>query len=194
LRGHGRAVQSASFSTDGARIVSSATDETVRLWDVPYLQMSRDELLLSACQGRLRGARKLSREEMRHIGEPDSAPEIDACADVTEGPEGPEGALQKELGPLFSAPTPADMIASVAPIRRLDVLLEPVWNTPEQRVPTNLLYNLCNRSRPKTPLRNRSYRLAKASRMRWIKWWMLIWRDNGHIAIPGKASRLLLPQ
>ena len=153
LRGHGRAVQSASFSTDGARIVSSATDETVRLWDVPYLQMSRDELLLSACQGRLRGARKLSREEMRHIGEPDSAPEIDACADVTEGPEGPEGALQKELGPLFSAPTPADMIASVAPIRRLDVLLEPVWNTPEQRVPTNLLYNPLQPQPPEDPFK-----------------------------------------
>jgi len=44
--------------------------------------MSTKDLVVEVCTRRLRGLTKLSRDEMRTAGYPDSAPEIDVCAGV----------------------------------------------------------------------------------------------------------------
>jgi hypothetical protein len=76
LRGHDRKVNSASFSTDGSRIITASDDTTARVWHVEA--MSAKRLLAEAC-ARLAGDMKLTREEMRLVGYPDSMPEIDVC-------------------------------------------------------------------------------------------------------------------
>jgi WD40 repeat protein len=149
LHGHSRSVQSAAFSSDGARIVSSSRDETVRLWDVPFLKMSRDELIQNACQRKLVGASAIDVPEAKSIGLDDSHGGVDVCDKVTREPD----AFRNDIKPLFSAPTPADMLASVAPIKRLDILPDPVWNTPDQRVPANLIYNPLEPQPPDDPFK-----------------------------------------
>jgi WD40 repeat protein len=80
LRGHEAAVTGAAFSPDGTRIVTASQDQTARVWDVRFLAMSAENLLVETCARRLGRLSKLSREEMRLAGYPDSAPEIDVCA------------------------------------------------------------------------------------------------------------------
>src|SRR5262249_18466473 len=85
LRGHGGYVLSAAFSRDGSRIVTASgnilmasDDNTARIWN-PHLQtMAVKDLLAQAC-ARLAGLTKLTRDEMRLAGYPDSMPEIDVC-------------------------------------------------------------------------------------------------------------------
>jgi WD40 repeat protein len=79
LRGHDSLVHSAAFSPDGSRIVTASDDTTARIWDTHHLQaMSAKALLAEAC-ARLAGLSKLTRDEMRLAGYPDSMPEIEVC-------------------------------------------------------------------------------------------------------------------
>ena len=78
LRGHENSVNSAAFSPDGSRIVTASWDETARIWDAHIEMMSTKDLLTEACV-RLIDLTKLTRDEMRLAGHPDSTPEIDGC-------------------------------------------------------------------------------------------------------------------
>jgi WD40 repeat protein/energy-coupling factor transporter ATP-binding protein EcfA2 len=78
LRGHEGTVLSAAFSPDGSRIVTASADKTARIWDVHFQTMSVKDLLAEACM-HLAGMTKLTREEMRLAGYPDSMSEIDIC-------------------------------------------------------------------------------------------------------------------
>jgi WD40 repeat protein len=78
LRGHDNPVNSAAFNSDGSRIVTASWDKTARIWDAHLQTMSATDLLVEAC-ARLAGVTKLTREEMRLAGYPDSMPEIDVC-------------------------------------------------------------------------------------------------------------------
>jgi len=79
LRGHDSDVSSAAFSPDGLRIVTASKDHTARIWDTHLQTMPPKDLLAQAC-ARLAGVAKLTREEMRLAGYPDSMPKIDVCA------------------------------------------------------------------------------------------------------------------
>jgi WD40 repeat protein len=78
LRGHDDIVFSAAFSPDGSRIVTASFDDTARIWDAHLQTMAVEDLLAQACE-RLAGVTKLTREEMRLAGYPDSVGEIDEC-------------------------------------------------------------------------------------------------------------------
>jgi WD40 repeat protein len=78
LRGHEENVFSAAFSLDGSRIVTASKDWTARIWDAHLQMMSVKDLLAEACV-HLTGLTKLTREEMRLAGYPDSMAEIDTC-------------------------------------------------------------------------------------------------------------------
>ena len=67
----------AAFSPSGAQIVTASSDQTARVWDVRFLAMSAGNLLVETCTRRLGRLSKLSRDEMRLAGYPDSKPEID---------------------------------------------------------------------------------------------------------------------
>jgi WD40 repeat protein len=69
---------SAAFSPDGSRIVTASRDTTARVWDSRLQNMSVKDLLVEAC-ARLAGITKLTREEMRLAGYPDSMLEIEVC-------------------------------------------------------------------------------------------------------------------
>ena len=71
----------AAFSPDASRIVT-AYDKTARIWDVRFATMLTKDLVAEACARRLRGLTKLTRDEMRLAGYPDSMPEIDVCAGI----------------------------------------------------------------------------------------------------------------
>jgi hypothetical protein len=78
LLGHDGGVTSAVFSPDGSRIVTASQDNTARIWDAHLETMSVKGLFEEAC-ARLAGLTKLTRDEMRLAGYPDSMPEIDVC-------------------------------------------------------------------------------------------------------------------
>jgi WD40 repeat protein len=78
LRGPESLVPSAAFSPDGSRIVTASLDKTARIWDSHLQTMSVKDLLVEAC-AHLAGVTKLTRDEMRLIGYPDSMPQIDVC-------------------------------------------------------------------------------------------------------------------
>src|SRR5262249_40772696 len=78
LRGHEGIVYYAVFSPDGSRIVTASEDNTARIWDVRLPTIPREKLLFEACV-RLAGVTKLTREDTRLAGYPDSMPEIDAA-------------------------------------------------------------------------------------------------------------------
>jgi WD40 repeat protein len=78
ILGHESPVMFAMFSVDGSRLLTSSRDNTVRIWDTRLQTMSSQELLAEAC-ARLRGIKKLTRDEMRLAGYPDSMLEIDVC-------------------------------------------------------------------------------------------------------------------
>jgi WD40 repeat protein len=80
LHGHKHSVNSAAFSSDGSRIVTASHDHTALIWDARFETMPAKGLLVEAC-ARLAGITKLTREEMRLAGYPDSMPEIDVCKD-----------------------------------------------------------------------------------------------------------------
>jgi WD40 repeat protein len=80
LRGHDDYVQSAGFSPDGSRVVTASYDRTARIWDVHFAMMSAKDLVVEVCTRRLRGFTKLTRDEMRLAGYPDTTPEIDICS------------------------------------------------------------------------------------------------------------------
>jgi WD40 repeat protein len=82
LRGHESTVRSAAFSPDGTRIVTaSSQDKTARLWDTHLQVMPAKELFAETCM-RLVGLTKLTRDEMRLAGYPDSQPQIDVCEEA----------------------------------------------------------------------------------------------------------------
>jgi hypothetical protein len=76
--GHDGHVFSAAFSPDGARIVTTSVDETAHIWDAHLETMSVKDLLTKACE-RLTSLTKMTRDEMRLVGYPDSTAEIDVC-------------------------------------------------------------------------------------------------------------------
>jgi WD40 repeat protein len=71
-------MNSATFSPDGSRIVTTSNDNTARIWDVHLPTMSVRDLLAQAC-ARLAGVMTLTRDEMRLAGYPDNMPPIDVC-------------------------------------------------------------------------------------------------------------------
>jgi WD40 repeat protein len=71
-------VHFAAFSPGGSRIVTVSRDGTARVWDVRLETMPAKDLLAEACAP-LAGVTKLTRDEMRLAGYPDSVPEIDVC-------------------------------------------------------------------------------------------------------------------
>jgi WD40 repeat protein len=77
LRGHEDEVYSAGFSPDGSRIITASADKTARIWDIRFAIMSTQDLIVVVCTRRLHGRTKLSRDEMRLAGYPDTMPEID---------------------------------------------------------------------------------------------------------------------
>ena len=79
LRGHEDCVESAAFSPDGTRIVTASWDKTARIWDVRFATMSAQDLIAEVCTRRLRGMTKMTRDEMRLAGYPDTMPEIDVA-------------------------------------------------------------------------------------------------------------------
>ena len=78
-------MNSAAFSPDGSRIVTASGDNTARIWDAHLQTMSARDLLVQAC-ARLAGVTKLTRDEMRLAGYPDSMPEIGVCNDAKPAP------------------------------------------------------------------------------------------------------------
>src|SRR5262249_12850139 len=81
FRGHEAAIVAAGFSPHGSRIVTASPGPTARIWDVHFAMMSPGHLLIETCTRRLGRLSKLSREEMRLAGYPDSVLEIDVCVD-----------------------------------------------------------------------------------------------------------------
>jgi WD40 repeat protein len=79
LRGHEDEVWFASFSPDGLRVVSGSVDRTARVWDARYAMMPLTELLDAVCTRMLGRLTRLTREEMRLAGYPESAQVIDVC-------------------------------------------------------------------------------------------------------------------
>jgi WD domain, G-beta repeat len=77
-RGHDD-VWFASFSPDGLRVVTASVDRTARVWDTRFSMMPPTGLLDVACTRMLGGLTKLSREEMRRAGYPETASAIDVC-------------------------------------------------------------------------------------------------------------------
>jgi hypothetical protein len=62
-----------------SRIVTASEDNTARIWDAWLETMqAKDHLLEESC-ARLAGVTKLTRDEMRVAGYPDSVSEIDTC-------------------------------------------------------------------------------------------------------------------
>ena len=78
LRGHDGALNSAAFSRDGSQIVTASGDKTAGISDSHLQTMSVKNLLAQVC-ARLTGLTKLTRDEMRLAGYPDSMPAIDVC-------------------------------------------------------------------------------------------------------------------
>ena len=77
LHRHRGRVHCAAFSPDGTRIVTASNDKTARIWDVRFATMSVQDLIIEVCTRRLRGMTKMTRDEMRLAGYPDTMPEID---------------------------------------------------------------------------------------------------------------------
>jgi WD40 repeat protein len=74
--GHDGPVLSAAFSPDGSRIVTASFDNTARIWDAHLLSVK--DLLAEACVRLAASQRtRLTRDEMRLAGYPDSMSEID---------------------------------------------------------------------------------------------------------------------
>ena len=69
---------SAAFSPDGSRIVTGSLDKTARIWHAHVQTMSVKDLLAEVCV-HLAGVTKLTRQEMRLAGYPDSMLQIDVC-------------------------------------------------------------------------------------------------------------------
>jgi WD40 repeat protein len=74
-------VNSAAFSPDGTHVVTASADKTARLWDTHLQMMPAKALLAEVCM-RLTSLTKLTRDEMRLAGYPDSQPEIDVCKEA----------------------------------------------------------------------------------------------------------------
>jgi dipeptidyl aminopeptidase/acylaminoacyl peptidase len=81
LGGRDDPLWSPAFSPDGSRIVAVSDDKTARIWDAHLQTMSVKGLLAEAC-ARLADLSKLTRDEMRLAGNPDSQPEIDVCKEA----------------------------------------------------------------------------------------------------------------
>jgi hypothetical protein len=65
------------FSPDGSRLATVSGGNTV-IWDVRLQAMSAQGLVAEACARLVGGIRKLTRDEMRLAGYPDSMREIDS--------------------------------------------------------------------------------------------------------------------
>jgi WD40 repeat protein len=79
---HDSPVGSATFNPDGSRIVTASADKTARIWDVSLEMMTAKVMLAeAACANFLHGISKLTPEEMRLAGYPDSTEEIDVCSE-----------------------------------------------------------------------------------------------------------------
>jgi WD40 repeat protein len=87
LRGHEGALNSAAFSSDGSRVVTTSDDNTARIWDVHFLTMSTNDLIHEVCTRRLRGMTRLSPDEMSLAGYPDTMPATAVPEDMPAVPE-----------------------------------------------------------------------------------------------------------
>jgi hypothetical protein len=71
-------VTAAAYSPDGSRIVTASADQLAFIWDVHLATMSAKSLFAEAC-AHLGDSTKLTRDEMRLAGYPDSTREINVC-------------------------------------------------------------------------------------------------------------------
>jgi len=71
-----------AFNPNGSRIVTTSLDKLGRIWDVRFATMATQQLVLELCMRQLCGTARLSRDEMRLAGYPESTPEIDVCEGV----------------------------------------------------------------------------------------------------------------
>jgi WD40 repeat protein/energy-coupling factor transporter ATP-binding protein EcfA2 len=83
LRGDQRALFSAAFNRNGSLLVTSS-DKVALIWDVRLATMTEGALLSEVCLHKLTGLSKLTRDEMRLAGYPDSEQLIDVCAGIAE--------------------------------------------------------------------------------------------------------------
>ena len=74
--------ETATFSPDGTRIVTTSMDKTAQIWDSRFATTSTKDLLVEVCTRRLRGQTTLRRDEMSLAGYANDVPEIDVCAGV----------------------------------------------------------------------------------------------------------------
>ena len=59
--------------------MTASEDGSARIWNVDLQFMPLEQIIPQAC-ARLSGVSRMTRDEMRLAGYPDSAPEIDVCA------------------------------------------------------------------------------------------------------------------
>jgi WD40 repeat protein len=82
LSGHKSYVFSAAYSLDGAHIVSASLSDPARIWDVRLTSLPVQDLVDEVCKRKLLGLTKLTSDEMRLAGYPESTTEIDVCQGV----------------------------------------------------------------------------------------------------------------
>jgi WD40 repeat protein len=78
LRGHRASVRSGAFDPARPRVVTASEDGTARIWNVDLQFTPLQDVIAQAC-ARLSRLSRMTRDEMRLAGYPDSEPLVDVC-------------------------------------------------------------------------------------------------------------------